>query len=241
MTVTYETSGGGKHRARRPRARRRQPPPATDDLGLDAAGIEINDVAPSPSTSTCARASAASTRSATSTAAAVHVRLLTTTAWSPTAGRRLAHGRGPRHPTTTFIDPPLSVGLGSADHRRRLLFCVDSQELINTVAVAIARLRPRLGHHHRRHSRCSTRCSNRARIGAITSRRPSLSPPQVLPSLPLGKPICCHTSYAATAATWTGSCCAGVMGCGSIRPRVASASSDNPVGSGPNSSTSPGR
>lgn len=198
VTVTYETSGGEESTVRADRVlvavgRR----PATDDLGLDAAGIEINDRAAIPVDEhlrtgidgVYAVGDVNGDPQFTYVSYDDH-RVVMSDRWGD--GSRTAEDRV--IPTTTFIDPPLStVGLGEDAAREEVegrghelevmvadvadlaivprpkilgnpagmvkflvdrdadrivgasLFCVDSQELINTVAVAIARDVPASG------------------------------------------------------------------------------------------------
>lgn len=198
VTVTYETSGGEESTVRADRVlvavgRR----PATDDLGLDAAGIEINDRGAIPVDEhlrtgidgVYAVGDVNGGPQFTYVSYDDH-RVVMSDRWGD--GSRTAEDRV--IPTTTFIDPPLStVGLGEDAAREEVegrghelevmvadvadlaivprpkilgnpagmvkflvdrdadrivgasLFCVDSQELINTVAVAIARDVPASG------------------------------------------------------------------------------------------------
>lgn len=198
VTVTYETSGGEERTVRADRVlvavgRR----PATDDLGLDAAGIEINDRGAIPVDEhlrtgidgVYAVGDVNGGPQFTYVSYDDH-RVVMSDRWGD--GSRTAEDRV--IPTTTFIDPPLStVGLGEDAAREEVegrghelevmvadvadlaivprpkilgnpagmvkflvdrdadrivgasLFCVDSQELINTVAVAIARDVPASG------------------------------------------------------------------------------------------------
>lgn len=198
VTVTYETSGGEESTVRADRVlvavgRR----PATDDLGLDAAGIEINDRGAIPVDEhlrtgidgVYAVGDVNGGPQFTYVSYDDH-RVVMSDRWGD--GSRTAEDRV--IPITTFIDPPLStVGLGEDAAREEVegrghelevmvadvadlaivprpkilgnpagmvkflvdrdadrivgasLFCVDSQELINTVAVAIARDVPASG------------------------------------------------------------------------------------------------